>query len=465
MSHYEQDATDLDIWRAFRSRRRITIATDGSLLPLAGTFGWKITTSQHTVLFHGSGPIDGPIEIGRTTRSELGGFTGPLLLVTILARYWGLRHRCKFRWLVDSRIAINRVSFVTRKDHRPTRQPDNNDYLAVIHELHAELRRPIRAVWIKSHQDDSKDYGKLSADAKLNIDADALATAFHRRTRSNAMRSTAHLPCTKISISINKVRYYGNMDNNLQYHINGGYLRNYLQITHAGWTTKVWDNVDMEAFSRHLKKLTTPHKTTHLKFIHNLQPLGVNNFSRAKVQDPNLKRCPCCKDADENQHHLIGCKENPLRKDALATLLKTITSDDVHPFGITLAICIEKVAEDSEAHIAAPLEKQHQRFHAYIQDAINDQASIGWFHMLRGFMSTSWHVLAAINTANSKTLDHPRGHHKIQSVLKAFHKFTRDTMWLGRNEALHKEKDIADSQNILRRISRTPTLPLGPQAS
>lgn len=237
------------------------------------------------------------------------------------------------------------------------------------------------------------------------------------------------------------------MDNNLQYHINGGYLRNYLQIAHAGWTTKVWDNIDMEAFSRHLKKLTTPHKTTHLKFIHNLQPLGVNNFRRAKVQDPNLKRCPCCKDADENQHHLIGCKENPLRKDALATLLKTITSDDAHPFGITLAICIEKVAEDTEAHIAAPLGKQHQRFHAYIQDAINDQASIvGWFHMLRGFMSTSWHVLAAINTANSKTLDHPRGHHKIQSVLKAFHKFTRDTMWLGRNEALHKEKDIADSQ-------------------
>ncbi|KAI2499475.1 hypothetical protein MHU86_14995 [Fragilaria crotonensis] len=215
LSHYVQDATDLDIWRTFRSRRRITIATDGSLLPSAETFGWKITTSQHTVLFHGSGPIDGPIEIGSSTRSKLGGFTAPLLLVTILARYWGLRHRCKFRWLVDSRIAINRVTFVTRKDHRPTRQPDNNDYLAVIQELHAELRRPIRAVWIKSHQDDSKDYGKLSADAKPNADADALATAFHRRTRSNAMRSTAHLPCTKISISINKVRYYGNMDNNL----------------------------------------------------------------------------------------------------------------------------------------------------------------------------------------------------------------------------------------------------------
>jgi hypothetical protein len=29
--HYEQDSTDLETWRAFRSKRRLTIATDGSL--------------------------------------------------------------------------------------------------------------------------------------------------------------------------------------------------------------------------------------------------------------------------------------------------------------------------------------------------------------------------------------------------------------------------------------------------
>jgi hypothetical protein len=75
--HYEQDSSDLEIWRAFRSKRRLTIATDGSLLPKAGTFGWTITTSKNDTLFHGSGPIDGPIEIGSSTRSELGGFTGP----------------------------------------------------------------------------------------------------------------------------------------------------------------------------------------------------------------------------------------------------------------------------------------------------------------------------------------------------------------------------------------------------
>jgi hypothetical protein len=45
LSNYEQVATDLIIWRSFRSRRRLIIASDGSLLPTAGTFGWKVTTT------------------------------------------------------------------------------------------------------------------------------------------------------------------------------------------------------------------------------------------------------------------------------------------------------------------------------------------------------------------------------------------------------------------------------------
>jgi hypothetical protein len=147
---YQQISTNIEVWRAFRSRQRLTIASDGSLREeQAGTSGWKLTTSTHKELFKGYGPIDGPIEIGSSTRSELGGFTAPLVLVTILARHWGLRHRCKFQWLADSEVAINRVTFVTRKDHSPTKQPDNSNYLTTIKKLFRELRRPMTTQWIK----------------------------------------------------------------------------------------------------------------------------------------------------------------------------------------------------------------------------------------------------------------------------------------------------------------------------
>jgi hypothetical protein len=133
---YQQLSTNLEVWRAFRSQRCLTIASDGSLREDAGTFGRKLTTHNHQALFHGYGPVDGPMESGRSTRSKLGGFTAPLLLlVTVLAQHWGLRHRCTFRWLADSKVAINRVTFVTWKDYSPTKQPDNIDHLSTIKDL------------------------------------------------------------------------------------------------------------------------------------------------------------------------------------------------------------------------------------------------------------------------------------------------------------------------------------------
>ena len=92
-----------------RSCRLLTITANGSLLTTAGTFGWKLTTKKNITLYHGADPI----EIGSSTQSQLRGFTAPLLLITLLAWHWGMRHRCKFRWLVESQVAINRVTFVT----------------------------------------------------------------------------------------------------------------------------------------------------------------------------------------------------------------------------------------------------------------------------------------------------------------------------------------------------------------
>ncbi|KAI2511592.1 hypothetical protein MHU86_2846 [Fragilaria crotonensis] len=270
---YNQLVTDVEVWRAFRSRKRLTIASDGSLREEAGTFGWKITTKTNIALFQGYGPVDGPIEIGSSTRSKLGGFTAPLLLVTILARHWGMRHRCKFRWLADSKVAINRVTFVTQKDHSPTKQPDNSDYLSTIKDLFRELRRPMKTQWIKSHQDGGTSYDKLTPDARLNVDVDDLATQCHNKNKkAKPRRMIEHLPSTQISISILQTRFHGNLDEHLRYHINGGYLRQYTQTRHK-WPAKVWDTIDMTALGRNLKAIPLNHQPAHLKFVHNQLPL------------------------------------------------------------------------------------------------------------------------------------------------------------------------------------------------
>ena len=131
-----QPANDLHIWRAFWSQRRHTIASDGGIRKGTGTFGWTISsksrTGDITTLFEGSGPIDGPCDIASSTRSELGGLVAQLLLCSSLAAYWGLRHRCKYRWLTNSKAAISRVEFITQPTHKLSKAPEDKDYMTAI---------------------------------------------------------------------------------------------------------------------------------------------------------------------------------------------------------------------------------------------------------------------------------------------------------------------------------------------
>jgi hypothetical protein len=113
--HFDQIADDLTIWKAFRSKRWLDIISDGGLSHSVGTFGWKIVDRRRIPLFQGSGPIDGPTEVGSSTRSELGGFTAPLVLIQAISRYWGLKHRCKFYWIVDSKAAMAKVKMYSQR--------------------------------------------------------------------------------------------------------------------------------------------------------------------------------------------------------------------------------------------------------------------------------------------------------------------------------------------------------------
>ena len=440
---FEQMADDVAVWRAFRAKRRLIIASDGSLTETAGTFGWKLTTSKHTPLFEGSGPVDGPIEIGSSTRSELGGFTAPLLLVTVLARFWGLKHRCKFRWIVDSKVAINRVVLVTRHDNSPNKQPNNCDYLSLIQELFKELRRPLSSEWIKGHQDDKKSYDQLSSDAKLNVDTDRLAISIHKNPRAKPMRDMAHLPATKISIQILSTRFYGNFEDNVRHHVNAGYMKAYLQARN-NWSEQVWRTIDMTSFGKHFKTITQKLRPAHLKYVHDQLPLGNRKYTQGKIKDPAIKLCPCCKETDEDPEHFTHCEQNSSRQEALQTLMKALLSDQ-HPSQLVFAACLEQYLQFPNEPVTIDLPTLPKFLVEPLQQAILEQTHIGWQAALKGFLSLAWLRMASINQLNHDKLDHKAGRHRIHKALNALQDFAR-AIWLGRNDALHQDKETSDSQ-------------------
>jgi hypothetical protein len=335
------------------------------------------------------------------------------------------------------------VVFTLHTDYRPTKQPDNNDFLSVIRELHQELRRPLRIQWIKSHQDDQTSYSKLSPDAKLNIDADKLATQSHTRPRSKPAATTAHIPATKMSITINNIRYASNIDANLRFQINGGYLRYYLQQTH-GWSDHTWDTINLPALGRHLKTLPLSHHTAHIKFIHDKQPLGLQQLRLAKIKDSAIALCPCCMEHPEDQKHFLHCSHNPARPAALKLLITTLTDTDAHPYGICIAACIEGHIHHPNEPVQIPPDTFENRYKDAIIQAMENQNQIGWHFLLRGFMGLSWLRLASVKPIDNGKPDEQRGNYRIHRTLSAIHTYIR-AIWLGRNDVLHQNNDNANA--------------------
>jgi hypothetical protein len=69
---YQQKATDNQLWKAFRSKQRLHMASDGGLYSQQGTHGWVLSTGSR-ILLKCAGPVDGPRDTSSSTRSELGG--------------------------------------------------------------------------------------------------------------------------------------------------------------------------------------------------------------------------------------------------------------------------------------------------------------------------------------------------------------------------------------------------------
>ncbi|KAI2498976.1 hypothetical protein MHU86_15539 [Fragilaria crotonensis] len=193
LTHISQRVDDSAVWNASRSKGKLTIASDGGLKDIRGTFGWTISTSDNTVLFEGAGPVDGPRDVANSTRCEIAGFAAPMLLLTLFVRHWGLKYKCKFRWVCDSKAALANVTKHTKVHEPCRRQPENADFLSQIRCLKRESGIRSSQKWIKGHQIRNSS-GSHSLDVKRNNRADELATWFRdHRTSGQSREKTDHV--------------------------------------------------------------------------------------------------------------------------------------------------------------------------------------------------------------------------------------------------------------------------------
>jgi hypothetical protein len=102
------------------------------------------------------------------------------------------------------------------------------DILSIISDNLPDIGRKLEGKWVKAHQDDDNPYNELNRDARLNADADKLATWYRDHATSPQTRQTTpHAPGTNISISIGSTRLTGNFDSSIRHHIHGYQARQY----------------------------------------------------------------------------------------------------------------------------------------------------------------------------------------------------------------------------------------------
>jgi hypothetical protein len=209
--------------------------------------------------------------------------------------------------------------------NQPRRYPDDVDYVTAIRELHKSLGgRKLHCRWVKGHQDGQYDYDELSREAQLNVDVDSMASEHYWKGKgTKPTTKLPHMSELRVSISINGVRFPSKIDNQLRYHINGSYLKKYMQSRNR-WNEKVWHLIDFDSFGNYFSTLTGRRQVQHMKFVHDLQPLG---SQKQKLQQhlisPELTQCPCCRKCEpETQNHMLQCPQNPLRKESLAQFHK-----------------------------------------------------------------------------------------------------------------------------------------------
>ena len=439
---YVKLSTDIDhIWSECRRKQTLTITSDGGLKGRRGTFGWSVTTPNNVTLCEGAGPVDGPFDTANSTRCELGGYAAALLMLSLLNVSWGTRYKCKFRWVTDSKSAIQNVS----DPQLQRRQPSNPDYMGIIRSGTTSLRRRVTPVWVKGHQIACDNSSGKSFDIKRNNHVDALATWYREQsTKRQSCELTDHALESRISITINGMRLVSQVEESIRFHINGYQLRLYTQSKYR-WSNSTWNRIDVEVLGRFFRKLSPAKQAAQTKFIYDQWNTGKVRYQNAKVKDCTLKICPCCRESDETPTHVLRCSQNPAHLTSVQQFKQQMSPAEQHPVYQILKAGILAWIDGCDDY-QPQVSEFPTKFHDSIRVASRDQKDIGWHNALKGYLSVEWRTMAACDMYGSSQQQTGQGFQYIQRILQALHKMTQ-AKWQGRNQTLHNGKD-SDNQRI-----------------
>jgi hypothetical protein len=181
-------STPIEIYKLFKSTRKVLIATDGGAIPMKGSIGFVFADEDGNILltFFGQPAGDNPLSF----RSEICAFLAAIRLVTLLNQYYDEILSCTEPARSKIQIYTNSLSMIKKLkayDKYPTAPlttvlDSEWDVLSALHRALKWFKTYPKITWVKSHQDEKVyDEQEMPLDAYLNSEADKQATTGLKR--------------------------------------------------------------------------------------------------------------------------------------------------------------------------------------------------------------------------------------------------------------------------------------------
>ena len=311
--------------------------------------------------------------------------------------------------------------------HRMTLHPEWDVLYALHHTLESFPKRPT-IEWVESHQDDHKANRNLSFGAKLNIQADKLATIGLQSLKCKPRVPMAPSSCVQIHMNGTTITREFRKEVRLRVHKQK--LSEYY-CARFRWSSRLITRIDWSIFGpAYIRRTKKKFVWTH-KFHNRKLPTGERMKNRGGLED---ERCCSCGALLETDDHLFQCPKRPQFHRRLLTVvgemqtildptLYYILYDGIYNFitdsneeKLNLPPTQKKrspcISSDSETDddesddrsVAAKKEKPPSRRKRKRQATDTEktrdlyllkreQANLGWDNLLRGKFSKGWRTL------------------------------------------------------------------------
>jgi exonuclease III len=361
---------------------QIQLVSDGSQIRDRMSFGWSLSTPEGTRLATCAGPGFGP---GTSHRAEGYGVLSAVRFVYRLHTFTGSPAVWSARFTTDNKgllIRIDQRQQFAKCYANVTLAPDWDLVEEIVCTLKLFHVTPSFS-HVKGHQDDATAYADLSLEAQLNVEADALAGDF-QTTFPSATLIAPLLSTTGVSLTIRDATVTGHYPSRIREAATTPELLGYLRRRNF-WTHTDWACIDIPVYQRIIARNSHRHVNV-VKFIHDKLPTAtIRQYTDSHIHT----RCLLCHDEIDSFSHVIRCAY-PTRKAWRDTLLLALRS--YCETSATRLVLLQILTKGLQCWFRGEI-LPTTSFPAAFHQLIEEQNSIGWYALLRGFVSKQWAVI------------------------------------------------------------------------